>query len=88
MRRLEDNARHGKEHGIPMKTASQPLIAGRMDGAHLGVFSRVIHPVLHMPLAAGEARPRAKRQVLSHLLFTLARLAPAMLWLGNYGWNR
>jgi hypothetical protein len=71
-----------------MKTASHHLSAGRLDGAAPGGFLHAIHLVAPAPRNAGEAHPHAKRQALSKALFTLARLAPAMLWLGNYGWNR
>jgi hypothetical protein len=71
-----------------MNTASHNLVAGRLDGAAPGGFFHAIHLARPMPLVVDEAHPHAKRQALSKVLFTLARLAPAMLWLGNYGWNR
>ncbi len=71
-----------------MKTASHSLVAGRLDGALFGVFSRGSHPVHPTPLETSEAHPHLRRLALGKALFTLARLAPAMLWLGNYGLNR
>jgi len=86
--RLEDNARQAKELAKAMKTASHNLIAGRLDGAAQGGFLHAIHLVAPVPPAVDGALPHAKRQAFGKVLFTLARLAPAMLWLGNYGWNR
>jgi hypothetical protein len=75
-----------------MKTASHNLIAGRLDGRAPGGLLHAIHLVRPVPHAVVEAdpqtHPHAKRQAFGKVLFTLARLAPAMLWLGNYGWNR
>jgi hypothetical protein len=71
-----------------MKTASRNLIAGRVNGAAQGGPMLAIHLVNPMPEVADAALASAGRKALSEALFTLARLAPAMLWLGNYGWNR
>lgn len=69
-----------------MRPASQHAYAGGFEGHFPHVFSHAADTRAHA--AAPAVRPHAKNPLWGDLLFAAMRLAPAMVWFGNFGWNR